>query len=52
MSGFEADRVYSVQTREVQRNDVDGPQKSEIEKQLLQFLLQYRVENQFIYRCV
>lgn len=52
MSAFEADHVYAVQTRKASNRslDFDGPVNSEIEKQLLDFLLHYRVENHFIYR--
>ena len=49
MSGFDADRLYNVAIH-------DGPQPvapdspAETEKLLLEFLLQYRVGGEFIYR--
>ena len=49
MSGFDADRVYNIAVH-------DGPQAvspdspAETEKLLLEFLLQYRVGGEFIYR--
>ncbi|OCH96700.1 MCM-domain-containing protein [Obba rivulosa] len=49
MSGFEADRVYSVSVHDVP--SVSSPETpSQAEKLLLDFLLQYRVGGEFIYR--
>ncbi|KAI0735473.1 ATP dependent DNA helicase [Earliella scabrosa] len=51
MSGFDADRVYSVRTQNTR--EPEGPPlqyPSQTEKLLLDFLLQYRVGNEFIYR--
>ncbi|KAI0803154.1 ATP dependent DNA helicase [Irpex lacteus] len=49
MSGFDADRVYSVAVHDAP--DPVGPEKpSETEKLLQEFLLQYRVGGDFIYR--
>lgn len=51
MSGFDADRIYSVSVHDVP--DATSPETaSEAEKLLLDFLLQYRVGGEFIYRCV
>ena len=53
MSGFDADRVYSVRTQNTR--EPEGPPlqyPSQTEKLLLDFLLQYRVGNEFIYRSV
>ena len=53
MSGFEADRVYSIRTahhKEPTGNALDYP--SQTEKLLLDFLQQYRVGGDFIYRYV
>jgi DNA replication licensing factor MCM5 len=51
MSGFDADRVYSVAV-----HDKPGPiapeNPSETEKLFLEFLLQYRVGGEFIYRSI
>ena len=52
MSTFEADHVYTVQTRDIPRNNLDEHLHSEIERQLQDFLLQYRVNSQFIYSSV
>ena len=51
MSGFDANRVYSVSTpqRDIPQA-ADLP--SEAEKALLDFIMQYRVGGDFIYRCV
>lgn len=49
MSGFDADRVYSVSVHDVA--DPSSPETpSQAEKLLLDFLLQYRVGGEFIYR--
>lgn len=51
MSGFDADRVYSVAVHDAP--DPVAPEKpSETEKLFLEFLLQYRVGGEFIYRQV
>ncbi len=53
MSGFDADRTYSVRTRN--NREPTGPAlelPSQTEKLLLDFLLQYRVGGDFIYRSV
>ena len=53
MSGFELDRTYSVRTsnhKEPSGNALDYP--SQTEKLLLDFVLQYRVGSDFIYRYV
>ena len=50
MSGFDADRVFSVSVHDVP--EPAGPDSpSQTEKLLLEFLLQYRVGGDFIYRC-
>lgn len=49
MSGFDADRVYSVSVHQNAPSfSTDSP--SETEKLLLDFLLQYRLGGEFIYR--
>lgn len=49
MSGFDADRVYSVAVHDVA--EPTAPElPSQTEKLLLDFLLQYRVGGDFIYR--
>lgn len=49
MSGFDADRVYSVSVHDVP--EPTGPESpSQTERLLLDFLLQYRVGGEFIYR--
>lgn len=49
MSGFDADRVFSVSVHDVpEPTGPDSP--SQTEKLLLEFLLQYRVGGDFIYR--
>lgn len=53
MSGFDADRTYSVRTqnnREPTGSALELPSRTE--KLLLDFLLQYRVGSDFIYRFV
>ena len=53
MSGYDADRTYSVRTsnhKEPAGSALDYP--SQTEKLLLDFLLQYRVGSDFIYRYV
>jgi DNA replication licensing factor MCM5 len=50
MSAFEADHIYAVQARNPAQREIDGPVNSEIEKQLLDFLLHYRVDSHFVYR--
>ena len=53
MSGFDADRTYSVRTQN--NKEPTGPAlelPSQTEKLLLEFLLQYRVGGDFIYRFV
>jgi hypothetical protein len=49
MSGFDADRIYSVSVHDVP-NASSPESASETEKLLLDFLLQYRVGGEFIYR--
>ncbi|EMD42364.1 hypothetical protein CERSUDRAFT_41838 [Gelatoporia subvermispora B] len=49
MSGFDADRVYSVSVHDVP-NSSSPETPSQTEKLLLDFLLQYRVGGEFIYR--
>ena len=51
MSGFDADRVYNVAVHDVP-GAVSPDSPAETEKLLLEFLLQYRVGGEFIYRCV
>jgi hypothetical protein len=49
MSGFDADRVYSVSVHQNAPSfSTESP--SETEKLLLDFLLQYRLGGEFIYR--
>lgn len=49
MSGFDADRVYSVSVHQNAPSfSIDSP--SETEKLLLDFLLQYRLGGEFTYR--
>ena len=51
MSGFDADRIWNVSVHAVP--DPTGPDApSETAKLLYDFLLQYRVGGEFIYRCV
>ena len=51
MSGFDADRIFSVAVHDAP--EPVGPEKpSETEKLLQEFLLQYRVGSDFIYRRV
>lgn len=51
MSGFDQNRVYSVSVHDVPAaTSPDSP--SETEKLLLDFLLQFRVGGEFIYRSV
>jgi DNA replication licensing factor MCM5 len=51
MSGFDANRVYNVSVYD--QPDATSPDTpSEAEKLLLDFLLQYRVGGEFIYRSV
>lgn len=51
MAGFDADRVFSVSVYDnFAPTAPDSP--AGIEKLLLEFLLQYRVGGEFIYRCV
>lgn len=51
MSGFDADRVYSIAVHDAA--DPVSPEKpSETERLFLEFLLQYRVGGEFIYRFV
>ena len=51
MSGFDADRVWNVSIHDVPDPTApDAP--SETAKLLHDFLLQYRVGGEFIYRCV
>ncbi|KAJ3548334.1 hypothetical protein NM688_g5310 [Phlebia brevispora] len=49
MSGFDADRVYNVSVHDLP-DAVSPDTPSETEKLLLEFLLQYRVGGEFIYR--
>ena len=49
MSGFDADRVYSVQVHDAPPpQDIERP--ADVERMLLDFLLEYRVGGEFIYR--
>ena len=49
MSGFDANRVYSVAVHDAaEPQSIEQP--SEIERMLFEFLLQYRVGGEFIYR--
>ena len=51
MSGWDANRTFSVTVQDPpEAAVVDSPAK--IEQQLLEFLLQYRVGSEFIYRQV
>ncbi|KAH9911436.1 ATP dependent DNA helicase [Epithele typhae] len=51
MSGYEASRTYSVRTSNEREPDGNTLElRSKVEKTLLEFLLQYRVGNDFIYR--
>lgn len=49
MSGFDADRVYSVAVHDAPEA-VSPDKPSETERLLQEFLLQYRVGGDFIYR--
>ena len=51
MSGFDADRVYSIAVHDAPY-PVAPEKPSETERLFLEFLLQYRVGGEFIYRCV
>lgn len=49
MSGYDANRIYSVAVHDAPpAQNVDKP--AEVERMLLDFLLQYRVGGEFIYR--
>ena len=51
MSGFDANRVYSVTVHDApEPQGIEQP--SEIERMLFEFLLQYRIGGEFIYRSV
>lgn len=51
MSGFDGDRIYSVSIHDPP--PVQGLEKpAEIERLLLDFLLQYRLGGEFIYRLL
>ncbi len=51
MSGFDANRVYSVSVHDLPAAaSPDTP--SETEKLLVDFILSFRVGGEFIYRCV
>ena len=51
MSGWDADKIYSISV--LDRPDPDSPEKpSDTERLLQEFLLQYRVGSDFIYRRV
>jgi len=51
MSGFDADKIWNVSVHDVP--DPTAPEApSETAKLLYDFLLQYRVGGEFIYRCV
>jgi len=51
MSGFDADKIWNVSVHGVP--DPTAPEApSETAKLLYDFLLQYRVGGEFIYRCV
>jgi DNA replication licensing factor MCM5 len=49
MSGFDADRVYSVSVHQ-NASSFSTESSSETEKLLLDFLLQYRLGGEFTYR--
>ncbi|ETW87571.1 hypothetical protein HETIRDRAFT_431874 [Heterobasidion irregulare TC 32-1] len=49
MSGFDADRVYSVSVHDIS-NPASLESPSQTEKLLLDFLLQYRLGGEFVYR--
>ncbi|KAF7789205.1 hypothetical protein EIP86_000145 [Pleurotus ostreatoroseus] len=49
MSGFDGDRIYNVAVHDLP-NAISPDSPSETEKLLLEFLLQYRVGGEFIYR--
>ncbi|KAL5535173.1 MCM5 [Sanghuangporus sanghuang] len=49
MSGFDADRIYSIAVHDAPPpRDIERP--AEVERMLLDFLLEYRVGGEFIYR--
>ncbi|PAV21848.1 MCM-domain-containing [Pyrrhoderma noxium] len=49
MSGFDANRIYSIAAHDAPpSNDFEKP--GDVEKMLLEFLLQYRIGGEFIYR--
>jgi DNA replication licensing factor MCM5 len=50
MSGFDADRVYSVSVHQNANTSFSTESPSDTEKLLLDFLLQYRIGGEFIYR--
>jgi DNA replication licensing factor MCM5 len=50
MSGFDLDRVFSVAVHEQAVTNSDAP--SETAKQLNEFILQFRVGEEFVYRLV
>jgi hypothetical protein len=51
MSGFDADRVYSVSVHQnANTSSFSTESPSDTEKLLLDFLLQYRIGGEFIYR--
>lgn len=51
MSGFDANRVYSVAVHDVSAPTAPNS-PSEIEKLLAEFILSFRVGGEYIYRCV
>lgn len=51
MSGFDGNRVYSVSVHDIPSATVPDS-ASETEKLLLDFLLQFRVGGEFVYRSV
>lgn len=51
MSGFDANRVYSVAVHDAaEPQGIEQP--SDVERMLFEFLLQYRIGGEFIYRSV
>lgn len=50
MSGFDLDRVFSVPVHEQPVTNADAP--SETAKLLNEFLLQFRIGGEFVYRLV
>ena len=49
MASFDAPRVYTVSVHDI-ADAVAPDSPAEVEKQLLEFLLQYRIGGEFVYR--